>query len=81
MKASILHDEHGKIIAISKAAHLKKAGSKFTSVGMVPGPGQRMIEVELGAEDDARPLRELHTAYRVDVANSKLVKAHHLYHS
>ena len=77
MKATILHDEHGKIIAISKIGNLKQAGSKFTTVGMRPGPHQRMIETELSAEDDARPLPELHTAYRVDITTSKLVKARH----
>jgi hypothetical protein len=75
MKATVLHDEHGKIIAISKIGNLKESGSKFTKVGMVAGPGQGMIETELSPEDDARPLRELHTAYRVDVATSKLLKA------
>jgi hypothetical protein len=74
MKATVLHDEHGKIIAISKIINLKEAGSKFSSFGMVPGPGQRMIETELSPEDHARPLREIHTAYRVDIATSKLVK-------
>jgi hypothetical protein len=75
MKASILHDEHGKIIAISKISDLKHLGSKFTSAGMVPGPGQRIIETQLSAEDNARSLRELHEVYYVDVATSKLVKA------
>lgn len=75
MKATILYDEHGTILAISKAVDLKTAGSKFTRVGMVPRRGQLMIEAELSPEDDARPLRELHAAYRVDSATSKLVKA------
>jgi hypothetical protein len=75
MKASVLHDEHGKIIAISKVGDLKLSGSKFTKVGMVPGPGQRVIETELSAEDSARSLTEFHDAYQVDIATSKLVKA------
>lgn len=75
MKASVLHDEHGKIIAISKVGNLKAAGSMFTSAGMIAGPGQRMIETELSAEDAAKPLHDLHKAYRVDVKASKLVKA------
>jgi hypothetical protein len=37
MKATILHDEHGKVIAVSKIGDLKEAGSKFTKVGMIPG--------------------------------------------
>lgn len=75
MKAAILHDEKGNIIAISKVGNFKAAGSKFVTVGMVPGPGQGIVETELSAEDDARTLTELHTFYRVDKATSKLVKA------
>ena len=74
MKTAILHDEHGKILSVSKVGDLKAAGSKFARVGMVPGPGQRLVEIELSAEDEKRPLRELHAAYRVDVASSKLTK-------
>lgn len=74
MKAAVLHDEHGRILSVSKVGDLKAAGSKFSRVGMIPGPGQRLIEVEMSKEDDKRPLRELHAAYRVDTASSKLVK-------
>ena len=41
---------------------------------MVPGAGQRMVEVQLSADDAKRPLCELHGAYRVDTASQKLVK-------
>jgi len=74
MKATILFDEHGKILGISKAVDLKRVGSKFTSHGVVPGTGQRVVEVSLSPEDQKRPLRELHEQYRVDVAALKLVK-------
>jgi hypothetical protein len=74
MKTTILHDEHGMILSVSKVGDLAAAGSKFTRVGMVPGQGQRLIEVELSAEDEKRPLGALHATYRVDVAASKLVK-------
>jgi hypothetical protein len=73
MKATILHDEHGLIIAISQMVDLEKSGSKFTKVGMIPGPGQQILEVDLG-ELEGRPLLELHQEYRVDVITSKLVK-------
>jgi len=74
MKATILHDEHGEIIAISKIGNLKEAGSKFLKASMVPGAGQRALEIELGGEEEKRTLRELHAKYRVDVATSKLIK-------
>jgi hypothetical protein len=74
MITAILHDEHGRILSVSKVGNLKAAGSKFTRVGIVPGPGQRLIEIELSKADEKRTLRELHTGYRVDVASGKLVK-------
>jgi hypothetical protein len=74
MKAAILHDEHGQIIAISTIGDLKAAGSKFVKVGMVPRPGQHMLEIDLSPELQKRPLLELHKEYRVDRTASKLVK-------
>jgi hypothetical protein len=74
MKATILHDEHGKIIAISKSVNLKQAGSKFTHVGMIPGPGQAKVEIELDEEQERKPVPELHKEYRIDRATSRLVK-------
>ncbi len=74
MKAAVLHDEQGEIIAISKIGDLQASGSKFASAGMVPAPGQTLLEVEFTADDADRPLRELHQQYRVDVSAKKLVK-------
>ncbi len=74
MSISILHDQHGTIIAVAKIDNLQKAGSKFVKAGMVPARGQRVLEVELSKADANRPVREIHAAYRVDVATSKLVK-------
>ena len=74
MNATILHDEHGRILAVSRIGDLKKAGSKFTKVAMVPGPGQQMLEVELNAEIEKRTLTELHRDYHVDLRDRKLVR-------
>ena len=74
MKTTILHDEHGKILSVAKVGDFKGAGSKFARVGMVPGPGQRLVEIELSDADHKRPLHELHAHYRIDVATAKLVK-------
>ena len=74
MKVNIVHDEHGEIVSISKVANLKEAGSKFTRVGMVPGRGQQLVEVELSGETEKKPLHELHRNYRVETTTSKLVK-------
>ena len=74
MKASILHDGEGHILAISKAADLTASGSKFTQAGMVAAEGQSLAVVELSAEDSQRPLRELHETYRVDPGTKTLVR-------
>ncbi len=74
MKAMILHDEHGKIISIAKVGNLREGGSKFHRVGMVPGAGQLLLEVELDAAQERLPTRELHASHHVDVAASRLVK-------
>jgi len=74
MKVTVLHDEHGHILAIAKNVDLKKAGSKFVRVGMIPTSGQRVLEIDVGREHERKPLRELHNEYRVDVAKSKLVR-------
>jgi hypothetical protein len=74
MKTAILHDEHGRILSVSKVGDLKAAGSKFTKVGMVPGANQKLVEIELSDDDEKLSLSELHARYRVDVASVKLVK-------
>jgi hypothetical protein len=74
MKVTLLHDEQGRILAISTDVDLKTVGSKFTNVGMLPGPGQRTLEMEISGEPDKSALLELHRHFRVDRATSKLVK-------
>jgi hypothetical protein len=74
MKASVLHDGEGRILAISKAVDLTASGSKFTQAGMVAREGQGLVVVELSADDSQRPLRELHETYRVDPATKTLVQ-------
>jgi len=74
MKTMMLCDDQGAIIAIAKIGDLKAAGSKFVSAGMIPSPGQRILEVELSAEEEKQSLRDLHTNYRVDVSAAKLAK-------
>jgi len=72
MKATVLYDEHGRIVAISNTDGREEAGSKFDRVGMVPGPGQRILDVELNDDDAGRPLSDLHDKYRVDLTTSTL---------
>jgi hypothetical protein len=74
MKASIIFDEHDNIVSIAKVVHLKEAGSKFSRVGVVPGKGQRKIDLELAEEVHKMPLRDVHRHFRVDHAKGKLVR-------
>jgi hypothetical protein len=74
MKIGVLHDERGKIIALSKVGDLQAAGSEFTRVGMLPGKGQQVREIELGGEHEGKSLLELHNECHVHLATSKLVK-------
>jgi len=77
MKAIIIHDEHGKILAISKVGDLKAAGSKFSKVGMVAKSGQHVLEIELVGGLESVPTLQLHNEYHVDIAASKLAKKAH----
>ena len=74
MKLSILHDHHGRIIATSRNEELK--GTKlFALVGMIPGPDQDLVEVNLRGELlEGISLQELHRQYHVDLGTSELVK-------
>jgi hypothetical protein len=74
MKASVLHDGEGRILAIAKVPNLNAAGSKFTQAGIVPHEGQSLVEVDLSTEDSQRPLLELHETLRVDPTTKTLVK-------
>jgi hypothetical protein len=75
MKATIVHDEHGKIISIAKVGDLKAAGSKITKVEIVgTKPNHRVLEIELSSSLESIPTLQLHDEYQVDVAASKLIK-------
>jgi hypothetical protein len=74
MKATVVHDETGEIIAIAKRVDLNEAGSKFTEAGIVPKQGEYALEVELTGELASTRLRDIHQHFRVDRAASKLVK-------
>ena len=74
MKATVVHDDRGDIVAIAKIGDLARAGSKFTRAGLLATDGQRVVEIELSEEQAARPAREIHASYRIDPATSKQVQ-------
>jgi hypothetical protein len=50
MKVTILYDDHGQIISISKFGVRREAGSNVSESSVVPGLGQRILEIELNGE-------------------------------
>jgi hypothetical protein len=74
MKATILHDEHGHIIAIAQVGDLKAAGSKFDRAGILPMSSQQVVEVDLTDDYGKISPLDLPRDYKIDVAYSKLVK-------
>jgi hypothetical protein len=77
MKATVVYDEGGEIIAISKEIDPREAGSGFTEVAIIPGEGQHAFDVELTGELAGMRLRDIHQRYRVDRVASKLVERQH----
>jgi hypothetical protein len=77
MKATVVHDEDGQIIAISQVVDLERAGSKFVRAAIVPSGGQQALGVELNEELASMRLRDIHRHYKVDRATSKLVRREH----
>jgi hypothetical protein len=73
MKISVLHDEHGEIVAISNVGDLRGAGSKFSEAGMTPAKGQKLVEIVLRGEHEGRSMLELHKNFRVDLSRATLV--------
>lgn len=74
MKATVLYDEHGRILAVSQVEDRDQAGSTFDSVGMVPGPGQRALEAEFPDDLAERAPASLHEEFRVDPVSGSLVR-------
>jgi hypothetical protein len=72
MKITILHDDHGQIIATSKTAD--SAPGEFKGLGIIPRKGQKLLEIELSGGLEHAPIHELYKHYHIDVHNSKLVK-------
>ena len=73
MKLTVLYDEQGRILATSRIRDLTEVGSNY-SHGMVPGPGQRLLEVDLSGDLERTPPLELHKGYRIDLRTSQLTK-------
>lgn len=66
MKLTILYDEQGRIVATARVRDSK--------AGTIPGPGQRLVEVDLSGELENTPLLDLHKGYHIDLRTSQLTK-------
>jgi hypothetical protein len=73
VKLSVLHDQDGKVLALSRSGPPAATGSGYAKVGILPRQGQMVTEVELGKDLEAVPLLELHKKCRVDAAKARLV--------
>jgi hypothetical protein len=74
MKATVLHDQNGHIIGISKVIDAKVAGPKAIEASIIPGNGQFMLDIDLSHEHAAIRLLDIQKHYRVDRDKSELVK-------
>jgi len=72
-KINVLHDEHGKIIAISNVGNLGGAGIKFSDARMIPAKGQKILEIVLRGEQEKKSMLELHKDFRMDLSTATLV--------
>jgi hypothetical protein len=76
MKVSVVSDEQGRIVSVSKFGDVGEKVSGIMKAGVVPERGQTVHEVELPAELHQISLLELHTGFRIDSATGhpRLVK-------
>jgi hypothetical protein len=72
LKLSILHDQNGQVLAMSRIDSMRS--KLFVKAGMLPKEGQFVTEIELDRELESIPLHQLHENYRVDIENSRLVR-------
>ena len=67
MKAFVLCDEHGKVIAIGRPEEVEGEPSESEIERLVPQSGQRAYEIDLPAELEKVPLLKLNYQFRVDL--------------
>ena len=75
MKATILYDEKGKIIAISENLEGDRLGVKRGRVGLiVPNKQHKSLVLDLSSHLKESTLLEIHNKHKVDIGKSRLIR-------
>jgi hypothetical protein len=70
MKVIVVHDSLGRIVSVTK---LSPDAAKESGIGVLPNPGESVVEVELTGGNANRSLSDIHSAMAVDVRSGKLI--------
>jgi hypothetical protein len=71
MKVIIVHDALGRIISITK---ISPDAPKELGVGVLPNPGDSVVEVELTGDDANKSLDAIHRTLAIDVKSGNIIK-------
>ncbi len=74
MKLTVVSDQHGNIVSISQPGDIGDKVSGIVKVGMVPGHGNALHEIDLPRELEHVNLLEIHKGYKVDLKKGILIK-------
>jgi len=74
MKVIVVHDARGKIVSLARLEHEITQRDLAVGVGVKPGRGQSVLEVDISGDLAGKPLSEIHNEYQVDLKAKKLVK-------
>jgi hypothetical protein len=76
MKVSVVTDQHGRIISVSRFGDVGEKVSGIAKAGVVPEHGHAVHEIELSGELERVSLLDIHKGFRIDSAagHPRLVK-------
>jgi len=74
MKLTVVADQHGKIVSISKPGDVGEKVSGIMKANVVTGKGQTIHEIDVPRELETLSLLDIHAGYKVDLKKGILVK-------
>ena len=74
MKLSVVSDQHGNIVSITKPGDVGDKVSGIMKAGIEPGKGQTFHEIDLPKELEKVNLLDIHKGYKVDLKKGTLLK-------
>jgi hypothetical protein len=74
MKLSIVSDQHGNIVSITRPGDVGDKVSGIMKAGVEAAHGQTVHEIDVPRELENVDLLDLHKGYRVDLKKGTLVK-------